>query len=59
MLDSLFARYDRIVVLDTETTGIDCHKDEIIELAAISVTHEGIVEEMDDLIRLSAGRFRR
>lgn len=56
MLDSLFARYDRIVVLDTETTGIDCHKDEIIELAAISVTHEGIVEEMDDLIRLSAGR---
>ena len=32
MLDSLFARYDRIVVLDTETTGIDCKSDEIIEL---------------------------
>ena len=38
MLDSLFEKFERIVVLDTETTGIDCKKDEIIELAAASVT---------------------
>ena len=56
MLDSLFARYDRIVVLDTETTGIDCKRDEIIELAAVTVTREGITDEIDDLIRLDGGR---
>lgn len=56
MLDTLFARYSRIVVLDTETTGIDCRKDEIIELAAVSLTPNGVEREMDDLIRLRAGR---
>ena len=35
MLDSLFTSFERIVVLDTETTGIDCKKDEIIELAVL------------------------
>ena len=56
MLDSLFEKFERIVVLDTETTGIDCKKDEIIELAAASVTPDGIESEMDVFIRLSEGR---
>lgn len=56
MLDSLFARFERVVILDTETTGIFCRKDEIIELAAVAVTPAGIEDEMDVFIRLSPGR---
>lgn len=57
MLDTLFERFERIVVLDTETTGIDCKNDEIIELAAASVTKDGIESEMDVFIRLNEGRM--
>lgn len=60
MLDALFAQFENLVVLDTETTGIDCRQDEIIELAALRVVKEGgacrIAEEMDPLVKLSAGR---
>ena len=56
MLDSLFSRFERIVVLDTETTGIDYKKDEIIELAAACITPDGPQDEMDVFIRLSDGR---
>lgn len=56
MLDSLFTRFDRLVVLDTETTGIDCKKDEIIELAAACVGPNGVEDEMDLFVRLSEGR---
>lgn len=55
MLDSVFEKYEHLVVLDTETTGIDCKSCEIIELAALCIDRSGNREEMDDLIRLSEG----
>lgn len=59
MLDALFEQFDNLVVLDTETTGIDCKRDEIIELAALRIVKDGTAcrmeEEMDLLVQLSAG----
>ena len=60
MLDKLLERYEAVVVLDTETTGVYCRRDEIIELAALRVVRCGAElrreAEMDDLIRLPEGR---
>ena len=60
-LKELFARYDRLVVFDTETTGLNFSRDEIIEFAAVVVEQrEGkvqIIEEYDELIALSPGGF--
>ncbi|MBQ6851594.1 MAG: 3'-5' exonuclease [Oscillospiraceae bacterium] len=59
MLDSLFERYDRLVLFDTETTGLNYSRDEIIEFAAVVLEqHKGrlqVVEEYDELISLSPG----
>ena len=38
--ETLFARYDRLMLFDTETTGLQYHRDEIIEFAAIVVENE-------------------
>ena len=38
---SLFAKYDRLVLFDTETTGLTYATDEIIEFAAV------VLEEKD------------
>ena len=59
MLETLFSQFDSLLVLDTETTGINCRTDEIIELAVLQLTQEGGAlcrEEMDEFIRLSPGR---
>ena len=61
MLDSLFARFDSIIVFDIETTGIDHKNDEIIELAALQMEMGPlgapvVRDEFDLLIRLSPGR---
>ena len=59
MLEGLFLQFDSLLVLDTETTGINCRSDEIIELAVLKLTQsDGAVmrEEMDEFIRLSPGR---
>lgn len=56
MLDSIFEHYDTVVVLDTETTGIRCKSDEIIELAAVALDNSGKSREMDELIFLSEGK---
>lgn len=52
---SLWSQFDRIVVFDTETTGIDFSKNRIIELGAVGL--ENGLEQgcMDALIRLPEG----
>ena len=35
--DGLFSKYDRLVLFDTETTGLQFNRDEIIEFAAVVV----------------------
>ena len=60
-LCSLFRRYDRLVLFDTETTGLDFQRDEIIEFAAVAVEQSGalpkIVREYDELVTLSPGMY--
>ena len=55
MFEALFSKYDRLVLFDTETTGLDFARDEIIEFAAIVVEPAGVVQEYDELIKLSPG----
>ena len=60
MNSALYRAFERIVVLDTETTGIRHKEDEIIELAALQALPAAgglqTAREMDLLIRLSEGR---
>ena len=35
--EALFEKYDRLVLFDTETTGLQYNRDEIIEFAAVVV----------------------
>ena len=59
--EALFEVYDRLVLFDTETTGLHCCRDEIIEFAAVVVERRdgvpGIVREYDELVSLSPGGF--
>ena len=60
-LESLFSKYDRLVLFDTETTGLLYSRDEIIEFAAIVVEQRNgiptVLQEYDQLISLSPGGF--
>ena len=56
MAQSIFTHFDRVVVFDTETTGIEFTTDEIIELGAVSLEAGEERESMDLLVRLSPGR---
>ena len=59
--ESLFAKYDRLVLFDTETTGLQFSRDEIIEFAAVVVELRNgvptVIQEYDELIALSPGGF--
>ena len=59
--ESLFSKYDRLVLFDTETTGLLYARDEIIEFAAVVVELvngvPSVVQEYDELIALSPGGF--
>ena len=59
--EALFAKYDRLVLFDTETTGLQYNRDEIIEFAAVVVElrdgEPAIVQEYDELVVLSPGGF--
>ena len=61
MFDCLFQKYDRLVLFDTETTGLSFPRDEIIEFAAVVVEKRDgvvtVVQEYDQLITLSPGGF--
>ena len=61
MFDSLFSKYDRLVLFDTETTGLLYARDEIIEFAAVVVEKVNgvpkVVQEYDELIALTPGGF--
>ena len=59
--EALFSQYDRLVLFDTETTGLQFARDEIIEFAAVVVEQRDgkavILEEYDELITLSPGNI--
>jgi len=59
--EKLFETYDRLFFFDTETTGLEFSRDEIIEFAAVLVENRNgkaeIVEEYDQLVTLSPGGF--
>ncbi len=55
----LFEKYDRLVLFDTETTGLLFARDEIIEFAAVVVEQRNgqptVIQEYDQLISLTPG----
>ena len=60
-MKKLFEKYDRLFLFDTETTGLQFARDEIIEFAAVVVELQGgqpvVTREYDELITLSPGGF--
>ena len=60
-LDRLFETYQKLFLFDTETTGLQYSRDEIIEFAAVVLEKKGgeivVTEEYDELITLSPGGF--
>ena len=52
----LWEQFDRIVVFDTETTGLDYRRDRIIEIGAVSLEDGVETGGMDLFIRLPKGR---
>ncbi len=59
-MKELFSAFETVVVLDTETTGIDMQRNEIIELGAVRLRREADAYvpdgELSCLIRLPDGR---
>ena len=60
-LNCLFEKYDRLFLFDTETTGLQYSRDEIIEFAAVVLEKKDgeilVAEEYDQLVTLSPGGF--
>ena len=56
---SLFAKYDKLVLFDTETTGLQFARDEIIEFAAVVVEcldgKAVVTRQYDELVTLTPG----
>ena len=56
---SLFAKYDKLVLFDTETTGLQFSRDEIIEFAAVVVEQQDgkavVTRQYDELVTLTPG----
>ena len=60
-MESLFAKYDRLLLFDTETTGLAFSRDEIIQFSAVALElRDGqvqVAEQYDNLVTLSPGGF--
>lgn len=60
-LDALFNKYNKLFLFDTETTGLQFNRDEIIEFAAAVVEiRDGqplVTQKYDELVSLSPGGF--
>lgn len=54
-MKQLFDKYDTLVFFDTETTGLEADKCQIIELAMLVVKKDGTVAEYDEFVRLPDG----
>lgn len=58
-LKSLFDKYDRLFLFDTETTGLSFSRDQIIEFAAVVLEmvdgEVTVVREYDELVTLAPG----
>ena len=58
-MSSLFERYPKLVVLDTETTGLSFRRDEIIQFSAAVVEFQDgklvVTDQYDHLVTLSPG----
>ena len=58
-LGSITSKYDRLVLFDTETTGLDFKRDEIIEFSAVVIDimdgNARVVREYDNLVSLTPG----
>lgn len=59
--EKLFQKYDRLVLIDTETTGLNFSRDEIIEFSAVVLERRDdqtqVVQTYDQLVALSPGGF--
>lgn len=56
MMEALWQRFDRMVVFDTETTGIEFGKDRIIELGAVALENGEETDSLNVLVRLPDGQ---
>ncbi|MBR5470875.1 MAG: 3'-5' exonuclease [Oscillibacter sp.] len=56
-MKQLFEQFDRIVIFDTETTGIEFGKDRIIELGAVALEDGVETDSLNVLIRLPEGEL--
>lgn len=56
---NITSKYDKLVIFDTETTGLNYARDEIIEFSAVELTVRGneavVTREYDELVTLSPG----
>ena len=59
--ESLFSKYDKLVLFDTETTGLQFARDEVIEFAAVVVEPVNgiptVTRKYDELVALAPGGF--
>lgn len=59
-LQNLFSRYERILIFDTETTGLNFQKDEIIQFSAVLLEQQNgeiaVTQQYDRLIQLASGQ---